>query len=189
VQRRRFLAQLSAFATLPVALAGHSAWAETMLARGPATTPAGRRLTDPEQRLVAVVAEGIIPATDTPGAGEAGVPAFIALLYAEWFLPDEQASFAAGLSELDARAQRTSSRTLGELAPTELASVLETWDAETASARRDGQPEPFFARLRGLVIVGYYSSEVGYDRELKVQFGGGGSLPGGPVFGAPPFKV
>jgi hypothetical protein len=39
------------------------------------------------------MAEGILPATDTPGARAAGVPDFIATLFNEWMLLEEQQAF------------------------------------------------------------------------------------------------
>ena len=189
MQRRALLRGLTGLAALPAMLAGFDGWAGTIVARGAHREIADRRLDGAEERLVAAIADGIVPATSTPGAIGAGVPEFIALLYAEWMLADEQTTFTAGLRALDARARTDTGSAFLDLSPAAQFAQLSAWDREVAAARLARTPAPFFARMRGLVLVAYYSSQVGYEQELAVQFGGGGDRPGGPVFGAVPFKI
>ena len=52
-------------------------------------------------KMVAVLAELIIPKTETPGAIEAGAPAFIEMMVADWFNDGERKIFFDGLAALD----------------------------------------------------------------------------------------
>ena len=83
---------------------------------------------------IARLAEQILP-----GAGEAGVPAFIEKMLADWHTPEERAVILAGLKDLDL-------------------SQLESID--------QANPE-WYARLKYLTVYGYCTSEVGM-RALKL---------------------
>ena len=51
-----------------------------------------------QPEMVRVLAEMIIPATDTPGAIEAGVPRFIEMMVADWYTDTERGIFLDGLA-------------------------------------------------------------------------------------------
>src|SRR5262245_25191640 len=53
-------------------------------------------------QTLAAACERIIPADETPGATDAGVPAFIARMLADWYDPPERARVSAGIESLDA---------------------------------------------------------------------------------------
>src|SRR5882724_9094533 len=63
-----------------------------------------RTLNPDQQKLVTMIAEMIIPETDTPGATSVKVPEFIDLILTEWASDDERATFLAGLKDIDTRA-------------------------------------------------------------------------------------
>src|SRR5207245_11763112 len=58
-----------------------------------------------QNETVATIAELIIPKTDTAGAREAGVPAFIDVMVADWGDDDQRKMFTAGLGNVDERAR------------------------------------------------------------------------------------
>src|SRR2546421_8028363 len=64
-----------------------------------------RALNAHQNETVATIAELIIPKTDTPGAREAGVPAFIDVMLADWADDDHRQQFTAGLANVDERAR------------------------------------------------------------------------------------
>src|SRR2546422_6596087 len=91
-------------------LAGTAALPDQLFAIGRAVHKCVRagtlRALDPHQNeTVATIAELIIPKTDTPGAREAGVPAFIDVMLADWADDDHRRQFTAGLADVDARAR------------------------------------------------------------------------------------
>lgn len=79
-------------------------------------TDVGQNIFTPEDAaFLDEVAETIIPATDTPGAKEAGVGAFMTVFVSDCYTPEEQASFRDGMETLRARAQEQYGRPFGEL--------------------------------------------------------------------------
>jgi hypothetical protein len=112
-------------------------------------------LTVEQSRLISAIAELIIPETDTPGAIEAGVPAFIELMLSDWYTVDERQPIIDGMAALDARS----------LEETQQPFV----DAESKQQQEwltDVQDSEFFNMFKSLTVYGYYTSEVGANAEL-----------------------
>ena len=131
----------------------------------------GRRSTfdEHQSRTIDALAELIMPATDTPGAREAGVPAFIEVMVSDWYHDDERAAFQRGLADVDARSNADFGKTFVELAEPQQTAILTGLDAEARAMPR-GAPWPFFSRLKDLVLFGYYTSEIGMTQELGFVF-------------------
>jgi len=116
---------------------------------------------------VTALADAIIPPTDTPGAAEAGVPAFIDVIVGEWYDETERTQFLDGLAELDRRSEAEGGPfvELDEQAKVVLLSQVEA----EAFARRAAEPDaptPFWLRFKSLTIYGYYHSPAGSLQEL-----------------------
>ena len=118
---------------------------------------AGRALDAHALQTVAVAAERIIPATDTPGATAAGVSAFIDKMLADWHTPAERDRFLAGLPELDARCRARAGKDFVDCAEADQVAVLTALDNEANSVAN----EHWFARLKYLTVYGYCTSEPG----------------------------
>src|SRR5438445_13739820 len=58
-----------------------------------------------QNETVATIAELIIPKTDTAGAREAGVPAFIDVMVADWGDHDQRKTFTAGPAKVGGRGE------------------------------------------------------------------------------------
>ena len=117
--------------------------------------------TEEQRALVAALSERIIPTTDTPGAVAAGVPAFIEMMMADWYEPTDRNEFMAGLGVLDGYARVRYGRPLPGLNP-------EAQDAVVTLAMENAVPglaRTFFEHCRQMVILGYYSSEIGCKQE------------------------
>jgi hypothetical protein len=186
VDRRAFLGRLALVATFALDTTGFAA----ALGRSPAPQREAwlPPLKDDERRLIDALAEGILPASDTPGARAAKVPEFIALLFDEWMLVEEQQSFRTGLAGLASDCAKTQGKAFDACTAEHQLSLLERWDREAMSAAPDA-PRPFFRRFKNLVVTGYYTSQVGQEEELKVQFGAGQDVSAGPIMRPPPFTV
>src|SRR5437763_1610193 len=106
-----------------------------------------------ELTWVASITEAIIPRTDTPGAIDAGVPAFIDRRLSA--SPQLAEAFRAGMKVFDAAAQSRFGAAFPALAVPQQLELL------NASAE-----EPFVRMIKGLTIDGYYSSKEGLSQEL-----------------------
>src|SRR5687768_4167511 len=136
----------------------------------PTTGQGFRALGAHAQRTVIAAAERIIPATDTPGATDAGVVAFVDKMLADWYTPAERSRFLAGLEELDRRCQSLQGKRFVDCTEADQVAVLTTFDDEvTASRRTRGTTNPndhWFAMLKYLTAFGYCTSEPAMRRTL-----------------------
>ena len=116
------------------------------------------------------------------GAIGAGVPAFMSMMFAEWMLPKEQAAFRNGLESYDAAAQSAFGKRFVDGSAQQQQDLLLKWDDEADKARAAGTKDmPPFAQFKTLVVIGYYTSQVGQDEELKASMYAGQNEPGGAV--------
>lgn len=147
-------------------------------------------LDNDETLLVAAIAEGIIPATDTPGAIGAAVPGFIAMLFADWMMKDEQESFRTGLKSFDADARSRFGKAFQACSAAQQLELLTAWDKAAATARAGGSHDlPPFAKFKSLTLVGYYTSAVGQEQELQTTMDAGQDDPEGAQMMPLPFKL
>jgi gluconate 2-dehydrogenase gamma chain len=116
----------------------------------------------PDQRaLVSAVSERIIPTTDTPGAIAAGVPAFIEMMLADSYAPGDRDDFMHGLGIVEGYARFRYKNAFAALSPDQQDQVL-------TLAMQGSIPmltEEFFVHCRQLVVLGYYTSEIGCTQE------------------------
>jgi hypothetical protein len=103
--------------------------------------------------VVAAMTERILPRTDTPGALDVGVPAFIDRMVGGYLTPEEKARFLAGLAGAAELCGATHRRDFPELAAAEQDALLRRL------AEGGGALGAFFLQLRELTIVGYFTSE------------------------------
>lgn len=122
----------------------------------PAGVPAGDAATTLNPRQLAAVGamtERILPRTDTPGALDVGVPAFIDRMLGGYLPAAERTRFLAGLAEAEALCLSSHQREFPALAPAEQDALLRRL------AEGKGTAAAFFLQLRELTIVGYFTSE------------------------------
>jgi hypothetical protein len=110
---------------------------------------------DAERALVAAVAERLLPRTDTPGALDAGVPAFIERMVNAYFTDRERNLFRDGIPELEALSQSRAGASFVRLRPEQQDAVLSAL-AEASV----GRGTTFYSLVREATIVGYFTSEL-----------------------------
>lgn len=134
---------------------------------------AGVSFTDAEIATLDEIAETILPRTQTPGAKDAATGAFMARFVTDCYTALQQATFRAGLADIDKRAggsfvalapdaRSTLLRTLDAEARRRAVEVSETGTAETAKA----MPHPF-TMIKQLAIFGFFTSKQGATEVLK----------------------
>ena len=104
--------------------------------------------------VAGAIADRILPRTDTPGAIDVGVPAFIDLLYGEFMTPAERQMLTSGLDQVEAAGKAAGSATFRALAAERQDGVLR----EIARAE-EGRDQGFFRLIRSATILGYFTSE------------------------------
>ena len=127
--------------------------------------------TSQQRETIEALSELIIPTTDTPGAITAGVPEFIELIVAEWYDTEDRERFMLGLTEVDERTQALAGVVFSQSEADTQTKILSALEAEgrTRIMSEEDAPSSFFQQFRGLVLSGYYSSEIGLRQELLYQ--------------------
>lgn len=131
---------------------------------------------DEQRRIVAAMAEAIIPRTETPGAIDAGVPRFIEVMVAEWFNEEERAIFKAGLIDMETRVPMEHGQPFYTLEAEDQLAILEAME-ESASgspwySRSSAQMSylsdvPFICHMKELTAWGFFTSQAGCQHVLR----------------------
>lgn len=133
-------------------------------------------LTPVQRKIIAAMAEKIIPGTETPGAIAAGVPRFIELMAADWFNEEEKAIFEAGIAEMESRIPTQYGKQFDELNAAQQLRILEKMESAAShsdwykfgNVRRDFISDaPFICQVKELTIWGFFTSEVGCKQVLR----------------------
>lgn len=194
MQRRdvlKLLGSAAALSALP-----QEALAILQQASATVATSTGLKTLNPHQNATVItISELIIPETDTLGAKGTKVNEFIDLLLTEWFEPAETSQFLAGLADVDKRSQKMFSADFVDCKPEQQTELLKQLDTaamefvqEQKAAHRNTQrssqmaalpdmqkpeqqeakhpPVNFFYQFKKLTLVGYYTSEIGFEKEL-----------------------
>lgn len=150
--RREAALSFGALWTALVVPAGALAQATPTLAWTPTA------LSPDQARTLDLVAELILPATDTPGARAAGVPQFVDRAIADYYDPADGARLKAGLDRIDADARAAHGAAFTGLTGAQQMALLTRYDTEGAA---------FFGMLKELVTIGYFTSEPGATLALR----------------------
>lgn len=137
---------------------------------GPDWTP--QTLTSEQNQMVTAIAEILIPATDTPGAGAAQVNRFIDAMLTGSYPAEDRDRFLKGLEAVNARCQDDYGAVFNQCSSKQKLAIVGELDDETfgSDAPETNREKPsFFRMMKELTIVGYYTSEVGASQELKTN--------------------
>jgi hypothetical protein len=129
--------------------------------------PAPRALNSGQTQMIALIADTILPRSDTPGAIDVGVPVWIDLVLVEYFSDARRAAFLADLSAIDQLAVSTSGASLTGLKHQDLMTVMSSLDAATGSKNLT-PAQRGYVKLKELVIHGYFTSKPVQQDLLKV---------------------
>ena len=141
-----------------------------------------RTLTGHSNDTVVAMIDQIIPATDTPGAKGARVNEFIDLILTEWATPEERKNFLDGLAGIDKQSQALYGKNFSDSTAEQQMTQLLAIDAavmtkkvvrprhDNTILKPDSQLEGnFWEVFKRITIHGYYTSEIGFTEELKLQ--------------------
>src|SRR6476659_4863822 len=126
-----------------------------------------RFFTPAEMTSITLMSDLIIPADQqSPGAKDAGVPAFIDLMVSESSV-ETRNLWRNGLAAIDELCKKEFGNTFGSLPAEEQVAVLKLISRNEYQPRRI--EERFFVAIKGLTVNGYYTSELGIHQELRYK--------------------
>jgi Gluconate 2-dehydrogenase subunit 3 len=174
MQRREALRLLASAAALP--LLSPKAFSMFQEVHDQLPEQAVLKTLNPHQNaMVTTISELIIPQTTTPGAKAARVNEFIDLILSEWYDEEEKSTFLTGLTDVDARAHDLFGKDFIECGEKSKLQILQALDDDVAASRAERRrgsmrrrpPEHnFFFMMKQLTLIGYYTSQVGFEQEL-----------------------
>ena len=148
----------------------------------PAAGYALRTLNSHQNATVVAMTDLIVPATDTPGAKGALVNEFIDLILTEWATEEERAHFLGGLAGVDQHSKELFGKDFVDASPAQQTALMRAMDdAAMAEHNRPpramGMPRKFDTQMegdfwvvfKGITLHGYYTSEIGFTQELKLE--------------------
>jgi gluconate 2-dehydrogenase gamma chain len=125
---------------------------------------AGPVLSAQQFALLEEITDVMIPATDTPGARAAGVPAFIRQMLTEWASPESHAQIIDVLEGVEKFAWARFGAAFVELQPERRHQLVRSFDEDRMSRQ-----DPAYSKFKFLVLLGYYHSEIGATQELRYE--------------------
>jgi len=145
-----------------------------------------RTLDAHQNETVIAMVDQIIPATETPGAKGALVNEFIDVILTEWANDEERRNFLSGLADMDKQSNTLFGKNFADASPDQQLALLRSLDEAAAviRARSDRKTRPpvwqpegrdtqmqddFFTVFKKMTVHGYYTSEIGFSQELKLQ--------------------
>ena len=122
--------------------------------------------------LMDEIADTILPRTKTPGAKDTGIGAFMATFVADCYTAQQQATFRAGLADIDKRAGGR----FVSLTPQARTELLRAVDVEAKKQAASAGPRNaesaeakahYFTMLKQLTIFGFFTSKIGATEVLQ----------------------
>lgn len=123
-------------------------------------------LTADQFAVVGEIAEIMIPKTQSSGAKDVGVPAFIDVVLAAVYDKDAQERFIAGYTQFVADAGGSSQAFLGQEPTARVAQVKRSLEAALAGVR---DPKPFILMVRELTLLGFFTSKAGINENMTYE--------------------
>jgi hypothetical protein len=149
--------------------------------------PAGsyslRAFTPHQNDTVIAMAEIILPATDTPGASAARVNEFMDFILADWATEHERVHFLTSLDNIDTQCVPLFGKSFLDSSLLQQTTLLRSlddaidWLHESDRLRDGAFPNSrdtqlhgdFFRVFKYMTLYGYYTSEIGFTQELKLE--------------------
>ena len=178
MQRREALRLLASAAALP--LLSRDAFSLFQAVHEQLPETAALKTLNPHQNATVItISELIIPQTDTPGAKAVRVNEFIDVVLTDWYDEEEKAMFLAGLVDVDHRGQDLFGKDFVDCTEKQQTQILTDLDEELSEGREPAPPlrrnqtappeKQFFYMIKQLTLVGYFTSEIGFEQDLHQQ--------------------
>lgn len=128
-------------------------------------------LTPQQVEVVSEIAEIIIPRTDTPGAKDVGVPAFIDVMLKDVYKQADRDRFMSGMKDFESAAVKEHKRPFLQLRSEQQRDLVQRFHEEAVTLERERSPRtdvtrPFILTMKELTLLGFFTSEVGATKVL-----------------------
>ena len=120
--------------------------------------------------LLNEIGETILPKTTTPGAKEAKVGEFMAVMVRDCYTAKDQGIFRLGIKRLEERCKEENGKTFMDCNGEERASFLIKMDGlqkAYMSTKTKNQPSHYFRMVKELTLLGFFTSEIGATKVLR----------------------
>jgi hypothetical protein len=124
-----------------------------------------------DRAMLDEIAETILPRTDTPGAKDAAVGAFIARYAPACYEPAQLRILQQGIVTVDALMRARTGASFLRASPAQRQSLLTEVDLQARRhAREAGAAAPhYFTLMKQLTLLGFFTSEPGSTRVLRYR--------------------
>jgi hypothetical protein len=124
------------------------------------------------KKILAEIAETIIPETTTPGAKAAKVDEFIVMMLNDCYKAEDQKIVLDGLKKIDEASEKQFKKPFVDLSDEQKNTVLTAIDKERVDYnkrenKKEGDPTHYFQILKELTLTGYFTSEPGATKALR----------------------
>jgi hypothetical protein len=135
------------------------------------STEKARDFFDPETiTLLNEMGETILPKTSTPGAKDARVGEFMAVMVKDCYTAKDQRIFREGIKRLEKRCKEDTGKTFMECSPEERTKFFVKMDGLQKAymdAKTTEQPSHYFRMIKELTLLGFFTSEIGSTKALR----------------------
>lgn len=132
----------------------------------------GKEFTESDIAFLDEVAETIFPKTSTPGAKEAGVGKYMAIMVTDCYKQEDQDAFRNGMHKIDEACKKMHGHSFMDASPehrTELLTALDKDRNEYQKNKKKGDPTHYFQYFKQLTITGYFTSKEGRTGATNYQ--------------------
>jgi glucoside 3-dehydrogenase (cytochrome c) hitch-hiker subunit len=123
---------------------------------------------DADVDFLGEVADTILPTTETPGARDAAVGAFMARYSAACYPPEHIALLKSGIADIDAQMQIQQGKGFRQADEQAKISLLTQIDRQAKEKTREDAPH-YFTLMKQLTLYGFFTSEPGATRVARYR--------------------
>jgi hypothetical protein len=116
------------------------------------------------------IAETIIPKTETPGAKDAKVGAFMTVMVKDCYDDRDQRTFREGMDKINDAAEKKFDNNFMQLTPQqrhELLVEIDNEQKEYSKNKKSDDANHYFRLMKELTLLGYFTSEPGATQALR----------------------
>lgn len=120
--------------------------------------------------LLNEMGETILPQTSTPGAKEARVGEFMAVMVKDCYTKNDQGIFREGLKRIEKRCLEEYGKSFMECDASQRTTLfvkLDELQKAYTAAKTPEQPSHYFRMIKELTLLGFFTSEVGSTKALR----------------------